>query len=424
MAVVLYVIHGHPGIRAGGAESYADELYRSIGTGTDFEPVMVSRIGPPQSLRAPHPGTRFAVDEDDHNLHYLHTRFAEFDRLLWSAHAKQLYTEDWRDFLEAISPDIVHFHHAAWLGHDMLRETRHTLADVPIVYTLHEFLGICFNRGQMVRTGSFELCSQASPQRCHECFPDVSPQRFFLRERFIKSAFDHVDLFVAPSRHLRDRYIEWGIDPNRIVCENYGRLPVARVPDPPDAGGRRRIAFFGQLTQYKGVDVLLEAMKILQRRGVEVELEIHGANLDLQPAEFRRRIAGLLAETAASVRWVGPYEPLELAELLSATDWVVVPSLWWEVGPLVIAEALMHRRPVICSDVGAMLERIQDGVNGLHFRVGDADALAAAIERAVGDPGLWNSLRAQITDPDPMDEHVQTVVRLYNQVLSRRGALV
>ena len=75
-----------------------------------------------------------------------------------------------------------------------------------------------------------ELCLEASPRRCHECFPEISPQEFFLRKRFIQSHFEHVDLFLAPSRFLLERYVDWGIPREKIRFEDYGRRPAPRVP--------------------------------------------------------------------------------------------------------------------------------------------------------------------------------------------------
>jgi len=414
---VLYVANNHPTIRPGGLEAYADELYRAVSEGGEFEPIFVSRIGPPQSTEAAHEGTRFALADGDPNLYYLHTEFHEFDRVLWTARSKQLYTEDWRAFLHAVKPDIVHFHHSAFLGYDMIRETRRTLPDVPIVYTLHEFLPICHHSGQMVRTGSYKLCHAASPRRCHQCFPEIPAQTFFLRERFIKSAFEHVDMFITPSEHARRRFVEWGIPAERVRHQDYGRISPTALADPPDAGRRRRIGFIGRITEYKGVDVLLEAMKILQAQDAGVQLVLRGANLDMQLPLFQERVARLLDETAGSVRFTGPYEQADLPAVLSAVDWLIVPSIWWETGPLVIHEALMHRRPVICSNIGSMAERIQDGVNGLHFGVGDADSLADTIRRAVNSPELWHKLRGQITDPHPMDEHLPIITGIYNELL-------
>jgi glycosyltransferase involved in cell wall biosynthesis len=90
----------------------------------------------------------------------------------------------------------------------------------------------------------------------------------------------------------------------------------------------------------------------------------------------------------------------------------------------VIQEAFAHRRPVICSDVGGMAEKVTDGVDGLHFRVGDAESLAMTIRRAVATPGLWERLRDGITPVHSMSEHAGTLTAAYESLLARRDAAV
>lgn len=416
---VLYVAHSHPVIIPGGAEIYAYDLYQAIRRSDDFDAVFVARVGPPYLQLRLHEGTRFALVQDDPNEYFFFTRPQEFDHLLWTARRKEVYTKDWRAFLLALKPDIVHFQHTVFLGYDMIRETRLTLPRVPIVYTLHEFVPICHNTGRMVRTGSHQLCNEASPRRCHQCFPDLTEQAFFLRERFIRSAFELVDLFITPSEDARNRYVDWGIPAEKIRTETYGRPPAVALPDPQDAGRRRRIGFFGQLNAYKGIDVLLEAMKILDRDGADVQLVVRGANLEFAPPKFQEEVRQLLEETAGSVDFAGSYTQEELPKLLSAVDWVIVPSVWWETGPLVIHEARAHHRPVICSNIGAMTERVQDGINGLHFRVRDPWSLAETIRRAVDNPTLWDEMRGHITDPHSMDEHLTVITGMYRGLLGR-----
>jgi glycosyltransferase involved in cell wall biosynthesis len=416
---VLYVCNNHPTIRPGGMERYADELYQAVRAEGEFEPIFVARVGPPLSVDAPREGTRFRISDEDPSLYYFYTNTREFDRVLGTAREKALYVEDWRAFLRVHRPDVVHFHHVDWLGYDILRETRRSLPDAAIVYTLHEFNPICHHNGQMVRTETHDLCYEASPRRCHQCFPNILAQSFFLRERLIKAEFELVDLFIAPSEFLRQRYIEWGLAAEKIRFEDHGRIPVAAEPDPPDAGRRKRIGFFGQLTEFKGADVLLEAMKIVAAQDPDVQLVIRGANLDLQQEGFRTKIEALLEETADTVRSAGPYQHSELPRLMASVDWIVVPSIWWENAPLVIQEAMMHRRPVICSDIGGMAEKVRHGVTGLHFRARDPYSLADTIRRAAASPELWDQLRANITDPRSLEEHLEAITGIYNMLLDR-----
>jgi glycosyltransferase involved in cell wall biosynthesis len=412
---VLQICHSHPRARPGGAEVYAHELHRHLRESGEWESIFLARSGPPHSSEpAPEHGSRISPVEGEADEFLLHTEGLDFDWMLGTMRRPEgLYTEDLRRFLLAAQPDAVHFQHTLFIGYDAIREVRRTLPGVPVVYTLHEFLPICHNKGQMVRTFDRSLCGEASPGRCAECFPGVEPERFLRRERFIRAALGLVDLFVAPSETLRGRYVEWGIPEERILLEDYGRARAPRGdtarPEPHDTFG-----IFGQVNQYKGVDVLLRAMQSL---GPEAPpLRLHGANLDLQEHRFRDEIAALLAATP-NVTDAGPYPPGQAAEMMAAVDWVVVPSVWWENSPLVIQEAFAAGRPVICSDIGGMAEKVADGVNGLHFRVGDPEDLAATIRRAVDTPGLWDHLRQGIPRPHAMPDHAEVLTAAYESLL-------
>jgi glycosyltransferase involved in cell wall biosynthesis len=101
----------------------------------------------------------------------------------------------------------------------------------------------------------------------------------------------------------------------------------------------------------------------------------------------------------------------------------VVPSRWWENSPLVIQEAFIHGRPVICSDVGGMAEKVRDGVDGMHFRVGNASSLASVLERGITTPGLWERLRDGSTGVYGMDDHIASLRQLYGELQEQRATL-
>ena len=417
---VLYVCHNHPAVRPGGAEAYAFELYEAMRDAGPLEPLFLARAGQPVSKTDRyHEGTLLTGVDGDPNQYFFYTDFGEFNWFLGVTGNKSVVPRYFRDFLSVQRPDVVHFQHTLFFGYDTIREVRNVLPDAPIVYTLHEFLPICYRQGQMLRVGTEEPCDEESPRRCHECFPEVPPQEFFMRKRFIQSHLSLVDLFLAPSRFLMERYVDWGIPAERIRFEDYGRLPVSTVPEKPRKK-RNRLAFFGQLSHYKGINVLLKAMKRLVGDEVDVHLSIHGANIELHPQDFQDEFNSLLEACGDNVTFAGEYDRDDLRALMDATDWVVVPSIWWENSPLVIQEAFLHGRPVICSDIGGMAEKVSDGVDGLHFRAGDPQSLAATVEAAVTTPRLWERLRGGIRGIYSMEDHLQSLVGIYEELLEAR----
>jgi glycosyltransferase involved in cell wall biosynthesis len=418
---VLFVSHNHPTLHPGGAEAYALELYEAMRERPGVEPVLLARIGSNVvHQRSGHPGTPFQTVNDDPNQYFVFTETQHFDFFSLTSRDKSLYSRHLTDFLLAHRPDVVHLQHTHFIGLDLLSQIRRVLPEAAIVYTLHEFLPICHRDGQMVRTFNSELCSEASPRRCHECFPQISEQSFFLRQRFVAGQFEHVDRFVAPSAQLMDKYLIWGIEPERIEVEEYGRNPPpVRARDPRNTKSPTNIGFFGQLSYFKGAKVMLEAMSLLDE-DVDAHLWLHGANLELQSQEFQDEFAAMHDSIRERVTFRGPYAHSELPSLMSDLHWVVVPSVWWENSPLVIQEAFFHRRPIICSDVGGMAEKVRDGVDGLHFRVGDSHSLATTIEAAVENSRLWRSLRDGMREPHSMDTHVEHLLETYGDLIERR----
>lgn len=419
---VLYVAHNHPVVRPGGAEAYAFELYNALRRDDRLEPLFVARVDPNRSAEpSAHAGAPFTVIGSDPNQYFLHTEWDGIDFFLETYRDKRLYTTYIADFLRTYKPDVVHFQHTHFIGYDFVTLVRRMLPETPIVYTLHEYLPICHRDGQMVRTGSEALCSEASPRRCNQCFPEWTPQWFFLRERLIKSHLENVDVFLCPSNFLLERYVDWGIPREKLRFEDYGRFTQTPAPAPVEDRRRTRLGFFGQLNPYKGVESLLAAMRILAVEEPDVHLFIHGANVELLPPDQRERIVTALEAIGDNVTYVGPYAPEHVARLMAEIDWVVVPSRWWENSPLVIQEAFMHGRPVICSDIGGMAEKVTHDVNGLLYGVNDSVALARTVREAANTPGLWERLRAGIPKIYGMDEHVSSLKQIYAELIQRRA---
>lgn len=407
---VLLVSHGHPAETPGGAEVYAWDLYQAIKEEPGVRAYIITRAVRPPAFGPP-------VWADPHDPHHfrLFTEQTDFDVLFQEPRSPGRFVPWLERLVRTLAPDVVHVQHTQYIGLNLLRWVRAAAPRARLVYTLHEFVPLCHRQGLLLRPDGVR-CDGPSPEKCHGCFPDVSPASWVFRTWHVRSRLDAVDVFVCPSRFLRDRYAAWGIPADKLVVEEYGRRPVSAVPPRPTDGLRDRFAYFGQVNPFKGVDVLLSAaLRLAADGGPPVRLDVHGANLSAQHPGFQNRARELLDRATATGRVFdrGAYPQHEQSGRMAEADWVVVPSVWWENSPLVIQEAFAHGRPVICSDVGGMAEKVIDGVTGLHFRAGDPADLARVMRTAAGTPGLWERLRVNVRPPHPLGEHVRRVKELY-----------
>ena len=422
---VLLLSLFHPELVRGGAQQICYELFQGLQEQPDIEPFLLAAI----DLTFPtfyKSGARITGFDGRQNEFLYLSRNYDYT---WHKTSDELLVASFEEFLNLVQPDIVHFHHFLLFGVDLVSLTRRVLPKTKIVFTLHEFISICSADGHFVRTTDRSICSKATPVRCHQCFPDFGPEHFFLREQWMKRHLGEVDVFTTPSQFMIEFFVDWGLDRRRIVevanaQTNYaaGTAPAAPVDRP-----RNRFGFFGQFVDNKGVYLLLEAVAILRSEGfTDFIIELNGDNLKYASEKRRTEIEAFLEEELALpaverlVIMNGSYQVDQLRSRMSRIDWCIVPSVWYETFALVISEAWMFKRPVICSNVGAMAERVTDEQDGLLFDVGNARSLAETIRRACTEDGLWEKLVTGIAAPPPRHEMVDGYLRVYERLFDGR----
>lgn len=406
-ARILLICHGHPDFSPGGGEIAAYTHWQELRR-REIKAMLVCRVAESPG----HVGAPFFPRSED-GLEVLFNA-PPVDHFRHSQPQKNVVYQDFRALLERFRPTVVHFHHYVHLGLEMIREVRKFDPDVPIAVTLHEYLGICNAFGQMVKTNGV-LCQKAAPLDCSLCFPAISPQQFFMRELFVKSFFALVDLFVCPSDFLRQRYIAWGLPAEKMIVMENGQ-PVNHQPvaeENPVRTYETRFVVLGQLSRRKGTLVLLDAVRLLPKRIRKlVRVEIHGS-AQYAEEDFRAEFDKSLKELDQTVHLCGRYSPRDVGSILRQNGWLVVPSIWWENSPMVIQEAFAEGRPVICSNIGGMAEKVTPGVSGVHFRVNNAADLAARIEECATNPALWKRLCAGVPKPPTIEQTVDQLLQMY-----------
>lgn len=416
----LILSHGHPSFSIGGAEVASYNLHRGLNHMDGHESHYLARVGPPVASHRDTPFMSLRQAERE-MLFYAN----DFDYFRFSNRDVQSIERDLTGYVREVNPDVVHFHHLLGFGAESLFAIRKALPDVPIVVTLHEYLSICNNHGQMVKTRDGALCKRSSPADCNMCFPNISPAEFMKRELYLKGLYRHVDMFVSPSRFLIERYADWGLPRDKLVFLENG-LDVSDAAPPRlidrENGRRARFGYFGQLNQFKGIKLLIEAVARIPDRewGRDAALYVFGGNLEVQPESFQQEFRKLVVAAGRRVRFFGSYKSEEMPRLMQEVDWVVTPSTWWENSPVVIQEAFFHGRPMICSDIGGMAEKVRDNVTGLHFRAGSVESLVDRLSEAMRSPTLWDRLRRQIQPPLGAGAAAQQHANMYEALIAAR----
>lgn len=212
------------------------------------------------------------------------------------------------------------------------------------------------------------------------------------RERRVcREASGLVTITRALLETLGDRHGK--IAPARVVPDGT-RLseelpPFERLHSPP------RVYYIGQLYPWKGVDVLVEAMRFV----TGAELVVVGGLPPEPDLERLKRLATSLS-LENRVRFRGFVPPPELDAERAKADLFVIPLLDSTTArlftsPLKLFEAMASGRPLIASDLPSIREVLTNEGNALLVPPGDARALAGAIERLLRDRDLSRRLAAR-----------------------------
>jgi glycosyltransferase involved in cell wall biosynthesis len=243
----------------------------------------------------------------------------------------------------------------------------------PIAYESHGLAAVVgASLGSLVSTGR-----SASPGK---------QRRLWHRERRVWiGASGYVTITTALARELESHF---GPRDALAVVPDGVRLPPQREFVPSRSSSRPLVGYAGHLYPWKGVEVLLRALKDLpDARGLIVGG--HPAEPDLARL---RQLAGDLG-IAERVTFTGLVAPAAVAAHLEQADVLVLPNSATAISaryssPLKLFEYLAAGRPIVASDLPAFREVLREGANALLVPPDDPGALAAAIRRLAAEPAL------------------------------------
>lgn len=195
-----------------------------------------------------------------------------------------------------------------------------------------------------------------------------------------------IALSEAVARHLHDSGAVRG--KSLVTLFTPDMVPQAseavRVPLLfPGAGEPFRVAFVGRIMPYKGLPLLVEAVRLARARGVAVEVGVFGAG---EIGAAREGLEQLGAEVEN--RWLSEDD---LAAALARHHAVVLSHVEASQSG-VAALAGGYGVPLVATPVGGLVEQIRDGHNGVLAKAATAEALADAIVRLATDATLYRRL--------------------------------
>lgn len=295
-------------------------------------------------------------------------------------------------------------------------------SNIPIVVRVSDYQYICpaytlFRRGQIC-----EDCKNGTSHSfIHRCLQDsysVSGIKF-LSEKFLEYRKIHSLVFrwMLPSMFTLNKMAEFGFSREKMVFN------PTFFHDALKEGGTRTFGegdpyflYVGGLREYKGVHVLVEAFSLGKWPGVHLKIIGSGDRHYLD--ELGQKAASLQNR---KVEFLGSLPNSEVFEYIKGAKAVVIPSVCYENLPNVLIESMSLGTPVIASNLGSLVEYVQNGRTGLLFDAGNPEDLVQKMNWVVENPGDANHMaenaKKVAEEKFSREAHYRLLIKVFSECL-------
>jgi glycosyltransferase involved in cell wall biosynthesis len=343
-----------------------------------------------------------------------------------------------RRVLDAVRPDVVHFHNVhIFLSYRALRVARrHLHRGIPVVLTVHDVMPFCFQKmfcfvGPHLDPAGPPISFKAPMPRCIPCArlrynPFRNPWiRWHLRR--------HVSRIVAVSDEMRRGLQDNGIDNVETIANGIARpaLPAGgdaaagqRFRAEHGLGDRKVVLYGGRLDHRKGAEHLIRAMAEVRRRVPSAALLVVGSG----GGGYEHRMVELAEELGLkdAIVLAGWLDQAGMAAAYEAADVVCTPSLIFESFGLINAEGMARGKPAVTAFFGGPKDVVEHGVSGFHVNPLHVDRLADALATLLEDDALrrrmGDAARARIRERFDLEAQAAAVEALYVRLAAPRTA--
>lgn len=332
-------------------------------------------------------------------------------RVLYSLEAKRKFSR----LLDDFKPDIIHIHNIYHHISPSILEAAFK-RQIPVVMHLHDYKLVCANHALFVNGSVCQACQPNNYWQClkNRCIKDswqasaLAAFEMYLHHSVLKIYENKVNLFIAPSRFMKDMAVAFGqaADKIKVIYNPYGASSSTGVFETL-SNAKDYLLYFGRLSPEKGLEVLIKATALSGQK-----LKIAGSG------ELEFSLKQLALKLKAPVEFTGFLQGQELEKTITEASAIVIPSIWYENMPLSLMEALKFGKIVIASRIGGLPEIIKDGYNGLLFTPGSADDLKLKIDSLanIDRKKMSQAARDSVADFSPQ-ANLEKVMQVYKELL-------
>ncbi len=298
--------------------------------------------------------------------------------------------------------DVIHYHNMSLIGLEAL-----TFGKAIKLYTMHEHWLVCpmhilwkYNR---------EVCNK---RNCISCqLVGKRPVQWWRFSDIMSRTLAHVDSFISPSTFSKNKHHRLGLNIPIVHIPNFtANADRQSVEESLDCHSRPYFLFVGRLEKIKGLQNLIPVFRQNRRWDLIVAGE----------GEYDHTLRQMAGD-APNIKFLGRQHYDKLQVLYDQALAVLVPSICYEVFPLIIIEAFSMGVPVIVNNLGPLPEIVEESGGGFIYK--NEEELIKQMEQLSLHPNLRHELGAKgyqayknyFTEESHLKEYYQLIQNIAKQ---------
>ena len=321
--------------------------------------------------------------------------------------------------LDEFKPDIVHLNNfQRQLSASIIKPIKDR--NIPIVFTAHDVQAIC----------PAITMIDSNKNICEDCMHGHyinAVKKKCIKDSTLKSVlgaiessyyrnhkiyFDKIDYIITPSKFYRDKFIEDGMNPSKIIALHNSIDVNEYEVKTTDEG---YALYFGRLSKEKGILNLIDAFTKLDK-GI---LHIAGEGPEMETIEKIIKDNDLNQR----VKMLGFLNNKEMKKEIQNCKFVVVPSIWYENCPYSVLETLAVGKPIIGANIGGIPELINNNENGFTYKYDDTSDLADKMRKLFENEKVVNDFSKKskelAIEKYSREDYYKQIEKIYKDLLER-----
>lgn len=370
-------------------------------------------------------------------------------------------SEIYISFLKKFKPNVIHIHTLMGIHQEFFLAAKEL--NIPIVYTTHDYFGIC-PKVNLVDNNS-EICSDYQlGMKCISCnlnayrlpfiylmqsktyrnlkdaelvkkLKNLKKEQIVNHEHNVEDGnkaidnglalkymhlrnyffemFNKIDYFHFNSNNTKNIYEKYLDISGEVISISHKDIKDNRMIKVYEKNTPLKITFIGSLDKYKGFPLLRESLNLLiEKNQTNWMLNIYGNSNEILLNDKENK----------NIILNGRYKHNDLKEIYNNTDILIVPSICKETFSFIALEALSFGVPVLVSEHVGFKDNLKHNYTGFIFKDNTFE-LSSLIEKIIYDKGIIQRINQNIFNeefPYKMDEHTIRIRSLYEKVISRK----